>query len=235
MDKKRCTAIVLSAGQGTRMGMNIQKQYIQLDGKEIICHTLETFQKSEIIDEIILVVGIGQEEYCCKEIVEKYQFKKVKKIIEGGVERYHSVYNGLKEIKHQGYVFIHDGARPFITEEIIERAYVTVCKYGACAIGMPVKDTVKIADQEKFIEETPNRKLVWLVQTPQVFQTDIVKEAYEKMIQSNDIQVTDDAMVVETMLHKKIKLVEGSYENIKITTPEDLDIAKVFLKRRYDG
>ncbi|WP_461812721.1 2-C-methyl-D-erythritol 4-phosphate cytidylyltransferase [Faecalimonas sp.] len=235
MDQKRCTAIVLSAGQGTRMGMNIQKQYIQLDGKEIICHTLETFQKSEIIDEIILVVGIGQEEYCCKEIVEKHQFTKVTKIIEGGAERYQSVYNGLKEVTHQGYVFIHDGARPFITEEIIERAYVAVCKYGACAIGMPVKDTVKIADQEKFIEETPNRSLVWQVQTPQVFQTDIVKEAYEKMIQSNDAQVTDDAMVVETMLHKKIKLVEGSYENIKITTPEDLDIAKVFLKRKYDG
>ena len=234
MNKKPCTAIVLSAGQGKRMGTTIQKQYIQLDGKEIICHTLETFQKSSVIDDIILVVGKGQEKYCQKEIVEKYHFTKVQKIIEGGAERYHSVLNGLREITHQGYVFIHDGARPFISEEIIQRAYDSVCIFGACVVGMPVKDTVKIADKETFISETPDRSFVWQVQTPQVFQTDMVKEAYEKMIQSGYSQATDDAMVVEKMLGKKVKLVEGSYENIKITTPEDLDIAKVFLKRKYD-
>ena len=97
---------------------------------------------------------------------------------------------------------------------------------------MPVKDTIKIVDKEKFISKTPDRRFVWQVQTPQVFRTDMVKEAYEKMIQSGYTQVTDDAMVVEKMLGKKVKLVEGSYENIKITTPEDLDIAKVFLKRK---
>ena len=209
MNKKPCTAIVLSAGQGKRMGTTIQKQYIQLDGKEIICHTLETFQKSSVIDDIILVVGKGQEKYCQKEIVEKYHFTKVQKIIEGGAERYHSVLNGL-------------------------RAYDSVCIFGACVVGMPVKDTVKIADKETFISETPDRSFVWQVQTPQVFQTDMVKEAYEKMIQSGYSQATDDAMVVEKMLGKKVKLVEGIYENIKITTPEDLDIAKVFLKRKYD-
>lgn len=232
MNKKTCTAIVLSAGQGKRMGTTIQKQYIQLDGKEIICHTLETFQNSSVIDDIVLVVGKGQEEYCKKEIVEKYHFTKVWKIVEGGEERYHSVLNGLREITHQGYVFIHDGARPFVSEEIMERAYDAVCRFGACVVGMPVKDTVKIADEETFISKTPDRRFVWQVQTPQVFRTDMVKEAYEKMIQSGYTQATDDAMVVEKMLGKKVKLVEGSYENIKITTPEDLDIAKVFLKRK---
>lgn len=234
MSKQLCTAIVLSAGQGKRMGTAIQKQYLQLNGKEIICHTLETFQKSPIIDEIILVVGKGQEEYCRKEIAEKYHFTKVHKIVEGGAERYHSVLNGLREIKHQGYVFIHDGARPFVSEEIMQRAYEAACAFGACVVGMPVKDTVKIADKETFISETPDRSFVWQVQTPQVFQVDMVKEAYEKMIQSGYTQATDDAMVVEKMLGKKLKLVEGSYENIKITTPEDMDIAKVFLKRKKD-
>lgn len=232
MNKKTCTAVVLSAGQGKRMGTTIQKQYIQLDGKEIICHTLETFQNSSVIDDIVLVVGKGQEEYCREEIVEKYHFTKVRKIVEGGAERYHSVLNGLREITHQGYVFIHDGARPFVSEKIIQRAYDAVCRFGACVVGMPVKDTVKIADAETFISETPDRSFVWQVQTPQVFQTDIVKEAYEKMMQSGYAQATDDAMVVEKMLGKKVKLIEGSYENIKITTPEDLDIAKVFLKRK---
>lgn len=234
MNKKPCTAIVLSAGQGKRMGTTIQKQYIQLDGKEIICHTLETFQNSSIIDDIILVVGKGQEKYCQKEIIEKYHFTKVQKIVEGGAERYHSVLNGLREISHQGYVFIHDGARPFVSKKMIQRAYDVVCQYGACVVGMPVKDTVKIADEETFISETPERSFVWQVQTPQVFQTVMIKEAYEKMLQSDYTKATDDAMVVEKMLGKKVKLVEGSYENIKITTPEDLDIAKVFLKRKCD-
>ena len=139
MNKKTCTAIVLSAGQGKRMGTTIQKQYIQLDGKEIICHTLETFQNSSVIDDIVLVVGKGQEEYCKKEIVEKYHFTKVRKIAEGGEERYHSVLNGLREITHQGYVFIHDGARPFVSEEIMERAYDAVCRFGACVVECPSK------------------------------------------------------------------------------------------------
>ena len=233
MSKKPCTAVVLSAGQGRRMGTSVQKQYIQLDGKEIICHTLETFQQSSVIDDIVLVVGKDQEEYCQKELVEKYHFTKVQKIVVGGEERYHSVFNGLREITHQGYVFIHDGARPFVSEEIMQRAYDAVCRFGASVVGMPAKDTVKIADKETFISETPNRSFVWQVQTPQVFQIDMVKEAYEKMMKSGYTQATDDAMVVEKMLGKKVKLVEGSYENIKITTPEDLDIAKIFLMRKH--
>lgn len=231
MEKKTCTAIVLSAGQGKRMGTAIQKQYINLQGKPIVGYALEKFQQSAVIDEIIAVVGKGQEEFFRKEIVEKYSLDKVRKIVAGGAERYHSVWNGLKEIKHNGYVFIHDGARPFVTEEILKRAYQAVCEYDACVVGMSVKDTIKIADENGYTKETPDRRFVWQVQTPQVFDSALIKEAYEKLMQSGDTRITDDTMVVETMLGKKSKLVEGSYENIKITTPEDLEIAEIFVKR----
>lgn len=233
-DRKPCTAIVLSAGQGKRMGSAVQKQYIELQGKPIVYYALETFQKSALIDQIVMVVGKGQEEYCRKEIVEKYDLTKVSHIVEGGAERYHSVHNGLKQVEHDGYVFIHDGARPFVTEEMLERVYRAVCEYPACVVGMPVKDTIKIADESGFTETTPNRKFVWQVQTPQVFSAPLIKDAYQKIISSGETNITDDTMVVETVYDMKSRLVEGAYENIKITTPEDLEIAEVFLKRRED-
>lgn len=232
MQKETCTAIVLAAGQGKRMGTNVQKQYLEIDGKPVLYYSLYAFEQSPIIDEIILVVGEGQAEYCHNEIVVKYGIHKVKKIVQGGAERYHSVWNGLQEVDGEGYVFIHDGARPFITEEILNRAYKDVQKCKACVVGMPVKDTIKLADQDGFVDETPERSLLWLIQTPQVFASSLVKEAYALLMEQNHIQVTDDAMVVEQMLGHKVKLTVGSYENIKITTPEDLDIAEVFVKKQ---
>ena len=229
MQKTKCTAIVLAAGQGKRMGTKVQKQYLEISGKPVLFYSLDVFQKSDMIDDIILVVGENQEEYCKKEIVDKYHFTKVSQIVKGGSERYHSVWNGLQEVSGDGYTFIHDGARPFVTEEILSRAYETVQREKACVVGMPVKDTIKIADEEGFAKETPNRSLVWMVQTPQVFETFLIKNAYSLLMEQEIIQVTDDAMVVETMLRKKVKLVEGSYENIKITTPEDLKIAEVLV------
>lgn len=232
MQKEKCTAIVLAAGQGKRMGTKVQKQYLEVEGKPVLYYSLRVFAQSEIVDEIIIVVGEGQEEYCRHEIVEKYHIGKVKKIVQGGAERYDSVWNGLQEAADEGYVFIHDGARPFISDEIIERAYDAVAEYKACVVGMPVKDTIKIADGEGFAKETPKRDDVWLVQTPQVFETVLVKKAYRLLVEEQDIQVTDDAMVLEKMLGKTVKLVCGSYENIKITTPEDLEIAGVFVKKQ---
>lgn len=228
MQKKRCTAIVLAGGQGTRMGTAVQKQYIELCGKPVLYYALHTFQNSGVIDEIILVVGEGQEEYCRQNIVEKYAITKVSKVVVGGAERYYSVWNGLQEVS-EGYVFIHDGARPFVSGEMIARAYEEVQKYGACVVGMPVKDTIKIADEDGFSRETPNRKDVWMIQTPQVFETGLVKEAYEALLHEKEISATDDATAVEQMLGRKVKLVVGSYENIKITTPEDLKIAQALL------
>lgn len=231
MQKKKCTAIVLAAGQGKRMGTKVQKQYLEIDGKPVLYYSLYAFEKSEIIDEIILVVGENQSEYCKDEIVSKYGIGKVKKIVQGGAERYHSVWNGLQEVDDEGYVFIHDGARPFVDEEILTRAYKDVQKCKACVIGMPVKDTIKLADRDGFVNETPERSLLWMIQTPQVFESGLVKKAYALLMEQKSIQVTDDAMVVEQMLGHKVKLTEGSYENIKITTPEDLDIAEIFVKK----
>lgn len=230
MQKSKCTAIVLAAGQGKRMGTKVQKQYLEIQGKPVLYYSLQAFQSSPLIDEIILVVGDGQKEYCQKEIVDKYQIQKVTEIVQGGAERYHSVWNGLQQIQHDGYVFIHDGARPFVNDKILNRAYREVVEHKACVVGMPVKDTIKIADIDGFAKETPNRSFVWAVQTPQVFDVSLIKEAYAKLMEKEDITVTDDAMVVEQMLDMKVKLVQGSYENIKITTPEDLVIANEFLK-----
>lgn len=230
MQKAKCTAIVLAAGQGKRMGTKIQKQYLEIQGKPILYYSLRAFEKSELIDEIVLVVGVGQKEYCKREIISNFEFKKVKTIVEGGEERYHSVANGLQEVD-EGYVFIHDGARPFINEEILQRVYNEVTVHKACVVGMPVKDTIKIADANGFADITPDRNLLWQIQTPQAFEASIIKEAYKKLMECNTIKVTDDAMVVEQMLGYKVKLVLGSYENIKITTPDDLKIAENFLQK----
>ena len=235
MEKKNKTvAIVLAAGQGKRMHSHVQKQYLMLHDRPVIFYALNRFQQS-FIDEIILVVSKGEEDYCRTEIVEKYNFTKVAKIVEGGRERYHSVANGLAAIGGDGYVFIHDGARPFITEDILLRAYETVKEYNACVVGMPVKDTIKVVDKNCFAKQTPNRETLWQVQTPQVFEIRLAKEAYDKLLANEEdlkkqgIKITDDAMVVETLMRQPVKLVEGSYENIKITTPEDLDIAYALL------
>lgn len=232
MEKKEyCTAIVLAAGSGKRMGTKVHKQYLLMGGKPVLYYSLRAFEDSKRIDEIILVCGAGEEDYCREEIVEKYGISKARKIIPGGAERYDSVWNGLKETK-EGYVYIHDGARPFVDEEIIERAYECVSEHYACVAGMPSKDTVKIADSGNIVTATPDRSSVWIVQTPQVFDTELIRKAYALLMEKDEISVTDDAMVAEQMLGAAVRLFYGSYENIKITTPEDLEIAEVFLKRK---
>ena len=241
MEKKGCTAIVLAAGQGRRMRTKIQKQYLELDGKPVLYYSLHVFERSEMIDDIILVVGEGQESYCRSEIIQKYHLTKVKAVIPGGKERYESVYFALKYMDEQknvagaaseGIVFIHDGARPFVDEAMIQRAYSEVNVQGACVVGMPVKDTIKIVDEKNFAKDTPDRRTLWMIQTPQVFKTSLVQKAYFKLMKQEEIQVTDDAMVVEQMLAYPVKLVEGSYENIKITTPEDIGVAECFAEKR---
>lgn len=235
-EKKHCSAVVLAAGSGKRMNSDTKKQYMLIYDKPVVYYSLKTFQES-FVDEIILVVSPGDVPYCQKEIVEKYGFTKVSHIVEGGRERYHSVAAGLEKVTAGGYVFIHDGARPLVTEEILERAYACVELSGACVVGMPVKDTIKIADSDKNIADTPNRNLVWMVQTPQVFDSSLIKEAYQNLILNEEhlleqgVSITDDAMVVERLSGQKVKLVEGSYENIKITTPEDILLAECFLNR----
>lgn len=229
MEKQKYTAIVLAAGSGKRMNSKVHKQYLIIQDRPVLYYSLKAFEDSAV-DEIVLVVGKGEEKFCRKEIVDKYGISKVKAIVEGGKERYHSVFEGLKQTSDADYVLIHDGARPFVNQDIIRRCMQEVQKYQACVVGMPVKDTIKIADEEGYAKQTPDRKNVWMIQTPQTFSYALIYEAYEEMLKTEDTAITDDAMVLERIKGKKSKLIEGSYHNIKITTPEDLLIANVYLQ-----
>lgn len=231
--KEKITAVVLAAGQGRRMESRIQKQYMEVNGRPLITYALAAFEKSAV-DEIVLVVGKGEEEYCRREVIGRYGFSRISAVVEGGKERYHSVYEGLKAAEDASLVLIHDGARPCVTEEIIGAAIEGARTYGACVIGMPVKDTVKVADAEGFSSETPDRRFLWQIQTPQAFSYKLIRNAYDRLFESEENQtgVTDDAMVVESMTAEKVKLIRGSYENMKVTTPEDIAVAEVFLKRQ---
>lgn len=245
MEKQRCTAVVLAAGSGSRMKSGVAKQFMPLGGKPLICYALQAVETSKIIDDCILVTGSRDISYMRREIVEKYGFRKVAAILPGGAERCFSVANALVGMKdalpvpnRDGYVFIHDGARPFLTEEILERTWEAVRKYGACVAAVPSKDTIKVADKEGFAAATPDRSLLWSVQTPQVFATGLITEAYMKLteqwesLKEKGIRVTDDAGVTELFTERKVKLVMGSYDNIKVTTREDFAIAESFLRSR---
>ena len=229
MEKQKYAAIVLAAGSGKRMNSKVHKQYLIIQDRPVLYYSLKAFEDSAV-DEIVLVVGKGEEKFCGKEIVDKYGISKVKAIVEGGKERYHSVFEGLKQTSDADYVLIHDGARPFVNQDIIRRCMQEVQKYQACVVGMPVKDTIKIADEGGYAKQTPDRKNVWMIQTPQTFSYALIYEAYEEMLKTEDTAITDDAMVLERIKGKKSKLIEGSYRNIKITTPEDLLIANVYLQ-----
>lgn len=228
--KEKCTAIVVAAGRGSRMGTQVQKQFLDLgEGRPVLYYSLSCFQESPVIDEIVLVTSQEGREFCKKEIVDKYAMHKVTKIVQGGRERRDSVREGLRQCAGADYVFIHDGARPFITEEILQRAMDAVRGYKACAVGVPVKDTVKLLDGQGFVRETPDRACVWQVQTPQCFSYSLICEAHEIVEERPSKMVTDDAMAVELSGLAKVKMVMGAYSNLKITTPEDLQIAKAFL------
>lgn len=228
---EKCTAVVLAAGQGKRMHSNIQKQFLQIKGHPILYYSLKCFQDCSFIDDIVLVTGEESLSYCKTEIVERYGFSKVMSVTAGGKERYDSVYSGLLQCRDTKYVFIHDGARPFITEEILASGLEKVKETGACVVGMPSKDTVKLADEAGFVRETPERNRVWTVQTPQIFEYNLIRMAHESIRKKDMSAITDDAMVVEQETGVKVRLSMGSYQNIKITTPEDLAVAEAFLNK----
>ena len=231
----KTVAVVLAAGSGSRMKSDVKKQYLDIGGKPLIYYSLKAFEESPV-DDIVLVVSRGDIDFVRSEIVEKFGFDKVKAIVEGGLYRYHSVRLGLMAADDDyDYAFIHDGARPFLTKEIILRALDGARDYGACVVGMPVKDTIKICDEDGFAVSTPNRDRTWMIQTPQTFSFKLIKELYmrldreEEELIAKGVNITDDAMVVEYFTDRKVKLVEGSYNNIKITTPEDIPAAEAIL------
>lgn len=220
--------VIVAAGTGSRMNMGINKQFIKLEGKEIIAYTIEKFYNNSNIEDIVVVVKEDESEFFKKEILDKYNFKNVK-IAYGGKERQDSVYNGLKLLDEKcDVVLIHDGARPFVSDKIIDKSIEEAKEHKAIVVGVPVKDTIKVIDNDKNIVDTPNRSVLWAVQTPQTFEYNILIDAYKDAFK-NKFYGTDDAMLVERIGYK-VKMLEGSYNNIKITTQEDLNIGSQILR-----
>ena len=226
--REKVTAVILAAGQGKRMNTSVAKQFLLLEGKPLLFYAIKAFEES-LADEIILVCGQGQIEYCSDNIIAPNDFKKVINIIEGGEERYDSVSRALLAIENTDYVLIHDGARPFVTSELINEVIDKVKSYRACIVAVPVKDTIKCVDKDGLIKETPDRNFMWMAQTPQAFEYSSIKKAYRLLFDGNETDrkaVTDDAMVYERYINQPVKVVKGDYNNIKITTSEDMAIAK---------
>lgn len=225
------SAIVLAGGRGKRMGTIQSKQYINLNGKPILYYTLKQFIKNEFIDKIVLVVPRDEMEYCKREVLEKYQLK-VDKIVFGGNERQDSVYNALSELEEEdsSIVLIHDGARPFVSQRIINDAVKYAKTYKAAAPGVIPKDTIKIKGEDNFSISTLDRSRAVAIQTPQAFDVNLIYECHKKIKESGD-SVTDDTMVAE-LFGNKVYIYEGEYTNIKITTPEDLILAEYLVKNQ---
>lgn len=224
-----CTVIIVAAGKGRRMGTEISKQFLILGNLPVLVHTLKKFQNCDKIDEIIIVTGKDCISYCQKEFVEKYHITKVSQIIAGGKERQDSVYNGLKAVNEKTkIVAVHDGVRPFVKITDIEKTIKEAQRSKACALGVHATDTIKICNSENIIIHTPTRSKIWYIQTPQTFQYDILMKAYEEARKVRFVG-TDEAMLVEK-IGIPVKVVEGSYDNMKITTISDMVIGEALLK-----
>lgn len=237
----RNTAVLLAAGRGTRLGGETPKQYRDICGLPLSARSYRALAESDVITDIVMVIPKGDDDYVREKILgsigDPALLHKFRGFAYGGEERYHSVANGLDAITWPcSYVFIHDGARPFIDSESLRRLLDAAESTGAAVAGMPSKDTVKMADSSGMVASTPDRSRVWIVQTPQVFRRELITEAYHRaleelpLLEQRGIHLTDDAMVAEEMAGARIRLVEASYRNIKITTPEDIAVAEAFLK-----
>jgi len=222
------SAIIASAGAGKRLPAFIEKPYIIVGDKPILAHTLLAFEKFNAVNEVVVVVSEASKDYFQKEIVDRYKLEKVKKVVGGGQTRSGSVYNGLKQVNEKNeIIMIHDGVRPFVSELMVNESVEAVLNYGAAVVAVPVVSTVKKVSEEMFVEQTLNRRALMLIQTPQTFKRELILKAYER-IEKEDLKVTDDAALLELMNYP-VKVIMGSYNNIKITTPEDLILARAVL------
>jgi len=220
--------IVVAAGKGSRMGTTESKQYLKLQDKPIIIHTLEVFERSSMVNEIVMVTGAEDVERC-RDWVRQYGLAKVIHVAAGGHDRQESVLNGLQHLTTE-WVMVHDGVRPFVTEDHIRQCYEVAVEVGASVLAVPVKDTIKQVNSDKQIIGTPDRSSLWAIQTPQTFRRSDLLDAHRQAKQQG-FRGTDDAMLVER-LGMTVAVVEGSYTNVKITTPDDLDYAAYLLERK---
>lgn len=230
----KTVAIIAAGGSGKRMKETLSKQYLLLDGIPILVHTLRIFQKSPKIDEIFLIVPENDIESTRRHIVEKHDIAKVSHVLKGGKERQDSVRQGINVLERDhDIVIIHDGVRPFVTEEMLHAVFSEAAKGRAVTIGVPVKDTVKSADGRGWVSETLDRDSLWLIQTPQAFPRDVIQKAYENAY-NNNYYGTDDASLVEK-IGIKVKVIHGSYDNIKITTRGDIALAEILVQKFKRG
>ena len=226
-NKPFVAVVIVAAGSGSRMGTDIPKQFIEISGKPILAYTLEKFQNCPLVDEIIIVTR-SDSIVLCKDISDIYGISKVSVITEGGETRQQSVCKGIGQLSgKEGYVLIHDGARPMISLSTLEKCISATIEFGASAVGVPMKDTIKYTDDGKFITKTVDRSKLWLIQTPQAFEIKSIDECHKKAI-ADSFEATDDCMLAEHY-GVKVALVEGEYENIKITSPQDLYIMEGLL------
>jgi 2-C-methyl-D-erythritol 4-phosphate cytidylyltransferase len=227
----KADAIIVSAGKGQRFMEGKKKQFHLLADKPILAHTLDQFETCPLVRSTLLVVSEEDMDYTLKEIVEKYKYRKIAQIVPGGKRRQDSVKNGIDALaKGVDVVMIHDGVRPFVTRAMIEDSIHSAGRFGAVVVAMPVKDTIKMSNPDGTVLKTLDRESLWQTQTPQTFQAKVIREAYTKATEDGFVG-TDDASLVER-LGVKVHILPGSYTNIKITTPEDLILAHLFLKMR---
>lgn len=225
----KVTALIPAAGMGKRMGRAVAKQFLPLGDRPMLAHTLLAFQRSPMIDDVIPVLSQEDMENCLRDVVERYHITKVKTLVVGGKERQDSVYNGLQKIDDEGVVLVHDGVRPFVTQEMIAEC-VERSKKGECvATGVPLKDTVKEVGTDGVVRSTLDRSRLWAIQTPQAFPVKTLKRVYAEAYRQG-FYGTDDSTLVERA-GTKVHVIMGSYENIKITTPGDLVLAEQILRR----
>lgn len=222
MERPKCTAIIVAAGQGSRMGGAVKKQFLLLEGKPILAHTLAVFESAPEVDAVVLV--LGREEASAGNWLS---YGKVLAVVPGGAQRQDSVRAGLAAVPvDTEIVLVHDGVRPFVRREEVRQVIELAAQKGACVLAQPVKDTIKVADADRKILATPDRTSLWQAQTPQGFRLDLLRAAYENAAVSG---ATDDSALVESM-GVDVFLLPGSEQNIKITTPWDLQIARLILK-----
>jgi len=227
----KITVLIPAAGMGRRMGRAVAKQFLPLGDKPMLAHTLLAFQRASVVDEIIPILSEEDMETCLTAIIEHYHITKVKTLVVGGKERQDSVYNGLQKIgKDADIVLVHDGVRPFVTHDMI-RETAELAQKGECvAVGVPLKDTVKEVGADGIVRATLDRSRLWAIQTPQAFPVKTLRRVYDESY-ARKMYGTDDATLVERA-GIKVRVIMGSYENIKITTSEDLLLAEEILKRR---
>jgi 2-C-methyl-D-erythritol 4-phosphate cytidylyltransferase len=225
----RVIALIPAAGMGRRMNAGINKQYLKLDGMPIVARTIEVFDEAPFVDDIYVITPEDEIPFCREHVVDKYSYIKVRDVVPGGKERQNSVMNGLRAIRSPepgDIVVIHDGVRPFITVAIIEQSIEAARTHGGAVVAVPAKDTIKIV-RDNIVRETPPRETLWQAQTPQTFRYDIIMHAHERA-EAEGFLGTDDSSLVERV-GGTVALVMGDYRNIKITTPEDMQLAHSIL------